>query len=55
MSADVNLLKSQHQELEAAIDAELARPSPDDVRLNELKRQKLRVKDEITRLDTTAA
>ncbi|MEQ9641218.1 MAG: YdcH family protein [Alphaproteobacteria bacterium] len=55
MTEDVDQLKSQHHDLESAIDAELARPSPDDLRLNELKRQKLRLKDEILRLDPTEA
>ena len=55
MSTDVDQLKSQHQELEKAIDAEMARPSPDDLKINQLKRQKLRIKDEIVRLDHTAS
>ena len=55
MNADFDELKTQHQELEAAIDQELARPSPDDLRLNELKRQKLRIKDELAHHQPSAA
>ena len=42
-------LRAKHLELEAAIEEENGRPYPDDIYLHDLKRQKLRVKDEITR------
>ncbi len=42
-------LRAKHLELEAAIEEENGRPHPDDIHLHDLKRQKLRVKDEITR------
>jgi hypothetical protein len=42
-------LRVKHSELEAAIEEENGRPHPDDIHLHDLKRQKLRVKDEITR------
>ncbi len=47
----VTALSSKHTYLEAAIDQENHRPSPDYVRITELKREKLRIKDEIVRLE----
>lgn len=43
-------LRSKHAHLEHEIDAELHRPLPDQALLTRLKREKLRIKDEITRL-----
>jgi len=40
-------LKAKHQALEEKIQEEEARPHPDEVVLHQLKREKLRVKDEI--------
>ncbi len=40
-------LISKHAALEKAIDEENARPHPDDIKLHELKREKLRIKDQI--------
>ena len=40
-------LRSKHEELEAAIDNENHRPHPDEIRLVELKREKLRIKEEM--------
>ena len=40
-------LISKHAALEKAIEEENTRPHPDDVRLHALKREKLRVKDQI--------
>lgn len=48
--AHVATLKERHQELERAIDEETQRPLPDSMALQALKRHKLRVKDEITRM-----
>ncbi len=48
----VESLKSKHAELEAAIESEYSRPCPDEVYLHDLKRQKLRIKDEIARIDS---
>lgn len=52
MSLDARLdaLRSRHHSLEEEIDQENQRPHPDDARLAELKREKLRLKDEIERL-----
>jgi len=43
-------LERRHQALEQEISEALAHPSADDLELVELKRRKLQVKDEITRL-----
>ena len=43
-------LERRHQALEHAIDEALTHPSADDLQIVELKRRKLHVKDEITRL-----
>ncbi|MBF0269906.1 MAG: YdcH family protein [Alphaproteobacteria bacterium] len=43
-------LRTKHAALEAALENETHRPSPDDVQIHELKRQKLRLKDEMHRL-----
>jgi hypothetical protein len=43
----VAALKARHQALEDRIQEEEARPHPDDVTLHQLKREKLRIKDEI--------
>ena len=43
-------LKAKHASLEQAIDEETHRPLPDTVQIHTLKREKLRIKDEIERL-----
>ena len=46
----IESLKARHAALETAIESEIRRPSPDTVQLHELKRKKLRIKDELSRL-----
>jgi len=46
----IETLKASHASVEAAIHAENVRPLPDDARIRDLKRAKLRIKDEIIRL-----
>ena len=46
-SAHVSALQNKHAGLEAAIAAEQARPAPDDAMLSTLKRQKLKIKEQI--------
>ena len=46
----VESLRSKHAHLEQEIDDELHRPLPDQSILTRLKREKLRIKDEIARL-----
>ncbi|WP_293866961.1 DUF465 domain-containing protein [uncultured Alsobacter sp.] len=43
-------LERRHQALEKEIEQEMHHPSTDDLRLAELKRRKLQLKDEIERL-----
>ncbi len=50
IDAHIATLKQRHQALERAIDDETHRPLPDSMALQALKRHKLRVKDEITRM-----
>ncbi|NHK26736.1 DUF465 domain-containing protein [Parvularcula flava] len=54
MSIDARLekLDQRHQELETALSTELKQPSSDDLRINELKRRKLAIKDEIRTLQS---
>ncbi len=46
----IDALRRQHSTLEHRLDDETHRPHPDDAVLAELKRQKLRIKDEINQL-----
>lgn len=43
-------LERKHQALEKEIESETIRPAGDDLRLAELKRRKLQLKDEIEKL-----
>lgn len=43
-------LRTKHAALEAELESETHRPNPDDVHVHDLKRQKLRLKDEMHRL-----
>ncbi len=49
MSLDekIDTLKHEHQALENAIEKEGSRPHPDDLEIASLKKQKLRIKDQI--------
>ena len=50
LDARIRELGNRHQTLERLIQDEASRPSTDDIRLKELKRQKLRLKEEIESL-----
>lgn len=52
MTTDAHLsaLESKHHRLEDEISGEMHRPSPDTIRITSLKREKLRIKEEISRL-----
>lgn len=54
VDARIRELGSRHQSLERAIQEEMSRPAADDTRVKELKRQKLRLKEEIEGLRATA-
>lgn len=45
--ARIRALNEKHANLEQIISSETCRPSPDTLRIAELKRQKLRIKEEI--------
>ena len=51
----VDALRAKHTSLKQAVEQENQRAYPDDLRIAELKREKLRIKDEITRLESSAA
>lgn len=48
----IESLRSQHAVVDNAIREESHRPHPDELRLHELKREKLRLKDEIANMQT---
>lgn len=50
VEARLRELGARHQSLEKAIQDELRRPAADEDRLKDLKRQKLRLKDELESL-----
>ena len=50
MQSHLAELERRHQALEQEIDEAIPHPATDDLRIAELKRKKLLVKDEITRL-----
>ncbi|HUN11073.1 MAG TPA: DUF465 domain-containing protein [Rhabdaerophilum sp.] len=55
MTAHIAELERRHQALDRKIADELALPAKDSVKIAALKRQKLVIKDEISRLKTTPA
>ena len=53
LQSHIEELSEKHKLLDRKIEQELASPSSDDVRIAELKRQKLKLKDEIEKLQTS--
>ena len=51
----IEALKAKHAELERAIDEENSRPLPNRDAVSDLKRQKLRIKDEIFSLEQSVS
>lgn len=49
----LNALRRQHQSLESQILEEEKRPAPDAMHVRTLKKFKLRLRDEISRIETT--
>ena len=45
----VHALNTKHAGLEARLAAEQARPAPDDMTIKTLKREKLKIKEELAR------
>jgi len=50
MSAHLQELRRKHQVLEHEVEAAQRQPATDDLTIADLKKQKLRLKEEITRL-----
>ncbi len=50
MHEHVDSLRTKHAHLEALIDEEMHRPLPDQTTVTRLKREKLKIKEEIERL-----
>lgn len=50
LHAHLQSLARRHQEIETMLDTEMKHPAKDDTRVHELKRLKLRIKDQIARL-----
>jgi len=46
----IDSLKNRHGKLEVALDTEKSRPYPDEVEIHTLKKEKLRIKDELENL-----
>ena len=55
MQSHLAELERRHQALDAEITEAMAHPSVDDLRIAELKRRKLQVKDELARLRQEAS
>lgn len=51
----LELLKMKHADLEAKIADEEGRPHPDDEIIHELKKQKLRIKDQLAGMERVHA
>ena len=51
MDDHIESLKSKHAELEDLLTQENARPHPDDNLISDLKKQKLRIKDELAKIE----
>ncbi|MFL5236573.1 MAG: YdcH family protein [Rhizomicrobium sp.] len=47
-------LSEKHKQLEELIEAEMAHPDWDEIRVAALKKEKLRIKDELERLRTSS-
>jgi len=53
VEARIRELGTRHETLDRAIQDEIRRPAADDLRLKELKRQKLKLKEEMEALRST--
>lgn len=47
---DIEQLEQRHHRLEEEINSESTRPSPDDLKISAMKKEKLRIKDQIQHL-----
>jgi len=48
----IESLKTKHADLEMSIESETRRPHPDGDHINQLKRRKLRIRDELSSIDS---
>ncbi|MEM6441014.1 MAG: DUF465 domain-containing protein [Pseudomonadota bacterium] len=55
LSTHISELKRKHAALSDLVDAEQRRPGSDDLEVRRMKQAKLRLKEEISRLDPTVA
>jgi hypothetical protein len=55
VAAHLAELSEKHKLLEVKIQEEMARPAADESRISQWKREKLRLKDEMTKLQRTNA
>lgn len=46
----ISSLRAKHQDLETKLEEEINRPWPDDALVADLKKEKLRIKDELAQL-----
>jgi hypothetical protein len=51
LSAELERLKQEHRDLDAAIDALLSAPSYDRLQVQRMKKRKLQLKDQIGRIE----
>jgi hypothetical protein len=51
LSADLERLKQEHRDLDAAIEAMLSAPSYDRLQIQRLKKRKLQLKDQMNRIE----
>ena len=54
LSAHIEELAGKHRTLEQKIEREMSRPHSDTLKIAEMKRAKLKIKDKITRLEKTS-
>ncbi|GAA4225645.1 YdcH family protein [Sagittula sp. NFXS13] len=54
LTSHLQELKRKHQSLSDAVERAQRSPGKDDLRIADMKKQKLRIKEQITRLSTTA-
>lgn len=50
LESHVDALQTKHAGLDARLRAEMARPAPDATMIQDIKKQKLKLKEEISRL-----
>ena len=55
VEARIRELETRRQSLDTALEAEIRRPGPDTLRVSELKRQKLKLKEDIEGLRAARA